>query len=120
MSMTVAMVVVGITVTTTVLLLLALAAPDRGRSTGAASDDDRRPRIRLLSQVLFARRQRDAITIDCLLVSVEDAAPGVGAPAGLPSWPGPRTAPASATRPGCRRRWRRPAPRPADRCEGHR
>lgn len=79
-------VVVFTVVTTVVLLVLAMAVPDREtkRSATAAFDDDRRPRIRLLSQVLFTRRQRDAITIDCLLVSVEHAGPGVGAPAGLP------------------------------------
>jgi hypothetical protein len=79
-------VVVFTVVTTVVLLVLAMAVPDREtrRSTTATFDDDRRPRIRLLSQVLFTRRQRDAITIDCLLVSVEHAGPGVGAPAGLP------------------------------------
>lgn len=70
-------------VTTLVLLLLALAVPD-APVPEAPADDDRRPRIRLLSRVLFTRRNHDAITIDCLLVSVEQAGPGVGAPAGLP------------------------------------
>jgi hypothetical protein len=79
-------VVVFTLVTTLVLLVLALAVPDRDthRSARGAPPDDGRPHIRLLSQVLFTRRQRDAITIDCLLVSVEHAGPGVGAPAGLP------------------------------------
>lgn len=80
--------IVAFTVVTTVLLLvLAMAVPDRPRERGADGDDAadaRRPRIRLLSQVLFTRRHRDAITIDCLLVSVESAGPGVDAPAGLP------------------------------------
>jgi hypothetical protein len=87
--------VVFTVVTTVVLLVLALAvpapSPDDERPEGLRSTDrrrgpgeDRRPRIRLLSQVLFTRRQRDNITIDCLLVSVEQAGPGVGAPAGLP------------------------------------
>ena len=72
-------------VTTLVLLLLALAVPDVPAPLPAEPvDDDRRPRIRLLSRVLFTRRNRDAITIDCLLVSVEQAGPGVGAPSGLP------------------------------------
>ena len=77
-------------VTTLVLLLLALAVPDAARSRHEATkrakeiEEDRRPRIRLLSQVLFTRRNRDNITIDCLLVSVEHAGPGVGAPSGLP------------------------------------
>lgn len=80
-------VVVFTVVTTIVLLVLAMAVPDRETHRSAArpgTGDDGRPRIRLLSQVLFTRRQRDAITIDCLLVSVEHAGPGVGAPAGLP------------------------------------
>lgn len=79
-------VVVFTVVTTVVLLVLAMAVPDRDtqRSARETFDDDRRPRIRLLSQVLFTRRQHDVITIDCLLVSVEHAGPGVGAPAGLP------------------------------------
>jgi hypothetical protein len=82
-------------VTTLVLLVLALAVPAAPRpvdepepGTGTEGrgrpPEDRRPRIRLLTQVLFTRRQRDAITIDCLLVSVEQAGPGIGAPAGLP------------------------------------
>lgn len=79
-------VVVFTVVTTLVLLVLALAAPDRDapRRAVRSADDDRRPRIRLLSQVLFTRRQHDVITIDCLLVSVEHAGPGIGAPSGLP------------------------------------
>ena len=80
-------VVVFTVVTTVVLLVLAMAVPDRETQRSAARPrvgDDGRPRIRLLSQVLFTRRQRDAITIDCLLVSVEHAGPGVGAPSGLP------------------------------------
>lgn len=90
-------IVVFMIVTTLVLLVLALAVPappvpEEERTLEAEAparrrrgpDDDRRPRIRILSQVLFTRRQRDNITIDCLLVSVEQAGPGVGAPAGLP------------------------------------
>lgn len=79
-------VVVFTVVTTLVLLVIAMAVPDREtqRSARETFDDDRRPRIRLLSQVLFTRRQRDAITIDCLLVSVEHAGPGIGAPSGMP------------------------------------
>jgi hypothetical protein len=80
-------VVVFTVVTTVVLLVLAMAVPDRETqrsTTRPGASDDGRPRIRLLSQVLFTRRQRDAITIDCLLVSVEHAGPGVGAPSGLP------------------------------------
>jgi hypothetical protein len=87
-------IVVFTVVTTIVLLVLALAvpapAPDdvpeglEGLDHRRGPGEDRRPRIRLLSQVLFTRRQRDNITIDCLLVSVEQAGPGVGAPAGLP------------------------------------
>jgi hypothetical protein len=77
--------VAACTVVTTVLLLaVAVAAPPDETGSDALADEDRRPRIRLLSRVLFTRRQRDAITIDCLLVSVEQAGPGVGAPAGLP------------------------------------
>ncbi|HVF33620.1 MAG TPA: hypothetical protein VM933_11345 [Acidimicrobiales bacterium] len=86
MGWTLPLTVVGFTVATTVvLLLLALAVPDvRPPASLLAGADDGRPRIRLLSRVLFTRRNRDAITIDCLLVSVEQAGPGVGAPAGLP------------------------------------
>ena len=89
MGLTLSLTVVGFTVLTTiVLLVLAFAVPDRPPAPAAAPsappDDDRQPRIRLLSQVLFTRRNRDAITIDCLLVSVEQAGPGVGAPSGLP------------------------------------
>lgn len=75
--------VVAFTVTTTiVLLLLAIAAPS-ARGT-ALFDDEGRPRIRLLSRLLFTRTNDDAITIDCLLVAVEQAGPGITAPEGLP------------------------------------
>lgn len=85
MGTTVALAVVAFTVVTTlVLLLVAFAVPDTPTPAVDDPTDDRRPRIRLLSRVLFTRRHRDAITIDCLLVSVEQAGPGVGAPAGLP------------------------------------
>ena len=88
MGLTLSLTVVGFTVLTTiVLLVLACAVPDRPPAPAAPApppEDDRQPRIRLLSQVLFTRRNRDAITIDCLLVSVEQAGPGVGAPSGLP------------------------------------
>jgi hypothetical protein len=74
-----------IVVTTVVLFVIAMVAPaSRPEDALGAAAESRRPRIRLLSQLLFTRRQRDAITIDCLLVSVEQAGPGVGAPAGLP------------------------------------
>lgn len=85
MGSTLPLVVVAFTiVTTVVLLLLALATPDVPVPPPAGDHDDHRPRIRLLSRVLFTRRNLDAITLDCLLVSVEQAGPGVGAPAGLP------------------------------------
>jgi hypothetical protein len=89
MGWTLSLTVVGFTVVTTVvLLLLAFAVPAREAAQppvpAPPRDDDRHPRIRLLSRVLFTRRNRDAITIDCLLVSVEQAGPGVGAPSGLP------------------------------------
>ena len=75
--------VVGITVlATVVLLLLAIAAP--GSRPPAIFDDDGRPRIRLLSRLLFTRTHQDAITIDCLLVAVDKAGPGITAPEGLP------------------------------------
>lgn len=77
--------IVACTVVTIVLLLaVAVAAPPDGSTPEVFGPDDRRPRIRLLSRVLFTRRQHDAITVDCLLVSVEQAGPGIGAPAGLP------------------------------------
>jgi len=69
--------------TTVVLLLVSLAAPAAPK-TPALYDDDGYPRIRLLSRVLFTRRQTDAITIDCLLVAVEQAGPDLDAPEGLP------------------------------------
>jgi hypothetical protein len=65
-----------------VLLLLAVTLP--GGRSAALFDDEGHPRIRLLSRLLFARSQDDAITIDCLLLSVDQAGPGVSAPAGLP------------------------------------
>ena len=75
--------VVGFTVATTiVLLLLAVAAPSP--RSAALFDDDGRPRIRLLSRLLFTRTHQDAITIDCLLVSVDQAGSGISAPEGLP------------------------------------
>ena len=89
MGITLTVTVVAFTVATTiVLLLLALAVPEplleERLARAPEPPEDRRPRIRLLSQVLFTRRHRDAITLDCLLVSVEQAGPGVGAPSGLP------------------------------------
>ena len=88
MGTTLSLTIVAFTVVTTlVLLLVALAAPNAATTLQHqrfTDDDDGRPRIRLLSRVLFTRRNRDAITIDCLLLSVEQAGPGVGAPAGLP------------------------------------
>ncbi len=77
--------VVFAVVTTIVALALALAGPAPIPPPVAPEAlDDRRPGVRLLSQLLFTRRQPDGITIDCLLVAVQDAGPGVGAPAGLP------------------------------------
>ena len=87
MGTTLSLTIVAFTVVTTlVLLLVALAAPSGAtlHHQGFTDDDDGRPRIRLLSRVLFTRRNSDAITIDCLLLSVEQAGPGVGAPSGLP------------------------------------
>ena len=75
--------VVGFTVTVTIVLLLLSIATPSARGT-ALFDDDGRPRIRLLSRLLFTRTHKDAITIDCLLVSVEKAGPGITAPEGLP------------------------------------
>ena len=75
--------VVGFTVATTVLLLLLAITAPSARAT-ALFDDDGRPRIRLLSRLLFTRTHEDAITIDCLLLSVEQAGPGIAAPEGLP------------------------------------
>jgi hypothetical protein len=75
-------VVVFTIATTVVLLLLSIAAP--GSRPAALYDDDGRPRIRLLSRLLFTRTHDDAFTIDCLLLSVEQAGPGISAPEGLP------------------------------------
>ena len=76
--------VVGFTVTTTIVLLLLAIAMPGNRSAAAFFDDEGHPRIRLLSRLLFTRTQDDAITIDCLLVSVDQAGPGISAPEGLP------------------------------------
>lgn len=96
MGTTAMLVIVAFTVISTLaLLLMALALPaiDDPPSTspspnpdgaGSNDEDDQRPRLRLLSRLLFSRRTRDAITIDCLLLSVEQAKPGVDAPEGLP------------------------------------
>ncbi len=63
-------------------LVVALLLPRQSKRWAAAAAA-RRPSIRLLSRLLFARHQPGAITLDCLLVSVEGPASGV-APAGLP------------------------------------
>ncbi len=67
-----------------VMIVLALLLPRRCKRWATAAASARHPSVRLLSRLLFARRQPDAITLDCLLVAVEDPAPGVVAPAGLP------------------------------------
>jgi hypothetical protein len=89
-------VVAGTVVTTLVLLVMALAVPpeadpragsgthDVAQHHPAFDERDPRPRLRLLSRLLFTRTRRDAITLDCLLLSVEQAGPGVAAPEGLP------------------------------------
>lgn len=64
-------------------LVVALLLPRQSKRWAAAAAAARRPSIRLLSRLLFARHQPGAITLDCLLVSVEGPASGV-APAGLP------------------------------------
>jgi hypothetical protein len=89
MAISVSLAVVGFSVLATVLLLLLAihAAPadlDGDDRTAHESETDGRPRVLLLSRLLFTRRQPDSIVIDCLLVSVEQAAPGVTAPEGLP------------------------------------
>jgi hypothetical protein len=88
MALTVTLAIVGWTVVMTVLLLvLGLAVPPSVRRSDDAATtpiDDGRPRIRLLSRLLFSRRQPESIVIDCLLLSVEEAGPGVTAPEGLP------------------------------------
>lgn len=66
------------------VIVLALLLPRHSKRWVAAAASVRRPSVRLLSRLLFARRQPGAITLDCLLVAVEDAAPGVVAPPGLP------------------------------------
>ena len=94
MALTMVLAMVGFTVFASVVLLAithanptvtratnASAATDAG---GGAAPDDGRPRIRLLSRLLFSRRQPESIVIDCLLLSVEQAGPGVSAPEGLP------------------------------------
>ncbi|MBW3558018.1 MAG: hypothetical protein KY454_13875 [Actinobacteria bacterium] len=66
------------------MIVVALLLPRHSKRLAAAAASARHPSVRLLSRLLFARRQPDAITLDCLLVSVEDPAPGVVAPPGLP------------------------------------
>lgn len=83
-SLTASVIIVTFTVVTTVVLLLIAVAIPTSPKTAALYDDDGRPRIRLLSRVLFTRRVSDAITIDCLLVAVEDAGAELEAPEGMP------------------------------------
>ncbi len=66
------------------VIVLALLLPRHSKDWVAAAASARRPSVQLLSRLLFARRQPGAITLDCLLVAVEKAAPGVVAPPGLP------------------------------------
>jgi hypothetical protein len=82
MALTVTLAIVGFTVAASVvLLLIALAVPPHEPVGEPASRlDDDHPRIRLLFRLLFARRHPESIVIDCLLVSVEQAGPGVTAP----------------------------------------
>ncbi len=68
---------------TAVLLVLALAVPAMPKPA-ALYDNDGQPRVRLLSRVLFTRRFTDAITIDCLLVAVQQAGADLDAPEGMP------------------------------------
>ena len=81
--------VLGITVT---LILATVHIPDGvdlGGPTLAPSPitaaDHGKPRLRLSSRLLFARRSLDAITLDCtLLEAAGDLPPDVHPPAGLP------------------------------------
>ena len=93
MALTMVLAMVGFTVFTSIVLLaLSFAAPAGTTEDaygidglgGGSSFDDGRPRIRLLSRLLFTRRQPESIVIDCLLLAVEQAGPGVTAPEGLP------------------------------------
>jgi hypothetical protein len=84
MGVTTSVVILAFVIATTVVLLLVSLAVPTAPKTPALYDDDGHPRIRLLSRVLFSRRQTDAITIDCLLVAVEQAGPDLDAPEGLP------------------------------------
>ncbi len=68
---------------TIVLLVIAIAVPVTPRSP-ALYGEDGQPRIRLLSRVLFSRRQSNALSVDFLLVAIEQAGPDLAAPAGLP------------------------------------
>ena len=68
-----------------VLLAITYAIPTPAtRTTTAPEHDDGRPRIRLVSRLLFSHRQPESIVIDCLLLAVDQAGPGVSAPEGLP------------------------------------
>ncbi len=66
------------------VIVLVLLLPRHSKRWVAAAAAARHPSVRLLSRLLFARHQPGAITLDCLLVAVEEAAPGVVAPPGLP------------------------------------
>jgi hypothetical protein len=84
MGFAVSIIVAFTIVTTIVLLVLAYGIPAATTDSASGANRHGEPRIRLLFRLLFSRTQPDGITLDCLLVSVEEAAPGVHAPEGLP------------------------------------
>jgi hypothetical protein len=82
-------VIIGVLAVATMLVLICVAIVWAGAGDGRAAVlthrvEDIRPRVRLLSRLLFSRRQAEGITLDCLLLSVQQAGPGVTAPEGLP------------------------------------
>ncbi len=80
--------VAGFSVATTLLLIgLAIAIPpiSSGTLAGAVPETPRvRHVVRLRSRILFCRRTEEAITVDCVLIEIEEAVGAIGAPAGLP------------------------------------
>lgn len=64
-----------------VLVIVLVAIP---RAPKPAPPPVARPTVRLRFRVLFTRRQRQAITLDCLMVAVERGAPEAAIPAGMP------------------------------------
>jgi hypothetical protein len=87
-ALTAILAIVGFTVAASLALLrfsLALSVHEEpAEADDPLAAQQGRPRIQLLSRLLFSRRQPESIVIDCLLLSIEQAGPGVTAPEGMP------------------------------------